>query len=85
MSKSSTPAHTNTSNPRVYLDISIGNNVSQRILIELYHDITPKTSENFRALITGEKGIGKSGQALHYKGSGFHRIIPRFMIQVCLL
>ncbi|GER28070.1 peptidyl-prolyl cis-trans isomerase [Striga asiatica] len=29
----------------------------------------------------GEKGIGKSGKPLHYKGSTFHRIIPSFMIQ----
>ncbi|MQM16547.1 hypothetical protein Taro_049505, partial [Colocasia esculenta] len=30
---------------------------------------------------TGEKGNSKSGKALHYKGSTFHRIIPDFMIQ----
>ncbi|KAG1362825.1 Peptidyl-prolyl cis-trans isomerase [Cocos nucifera] len=29
----------------------------------------------------GEKGTGKSGKPLHYKGSTFHRIIPSFMLQ----
>jgi hypothetical protein len=33
-------------------------------------------------LISGEKGIGKSGKPLHYKGSTFHRVIPNFMCQV---
>ncbi|KAH7332104.1 hypothetical protein KP509_20G068300 [Ceratopteris richardii] len=28
-----------------------------------------------------EKGVGKIGKALHFKGSKFHRIIPSFMIQ----
>ncbi|PNS18083.1 Peptidyl-prolyl cis-trans isomerase D [Sphaceloma murrayae] len=66
---------------RVYFDVSIGKAKSERVTFELYNDIVPKTAENFRALCTGEKGEGKSGVPLHYKGSGFHRIIKSFMIQ----
>lgn len=32
-------------------------------------------------LFIGEKGRDKYGVRLYYKGSTFHRIIPRFMIQ----
>ena len=49
--------------------------------LQLYTDITPKTAENFRCLCTGEKGVGRSGKPLHYKGSVFHRVIPKFMCQ----
>ncbi|GFP92944.1 peptidyl-prolyl cis-trans isomerase cyp19-3 [Phtheirospermum japonicum] len=49
--------------------------------MELFADTVPKTAENFRALCTGERGIGDCGKLLHYKGSKFHRIIPNFMCQ----
>lgn len=31
--------------------------------------------------LAGEKGVGKSGKPLHFKGCNFHRIIPDFMCQ----
>jgi peptidylprolyl isomerase len=68
-------------NPKVFFDITIGGNPTGRIVMELYADTTPKTAENFRALCTGEKGVGKMRKALHYKGSAFHRVIPQFMCQ----
>ncbi len=68
-------------NPKVFFDIAIGGVPAGRVVFELFADATPKTAENFRALCTGEKGVGQSGKALHFKGSSFHRIIPDFMCQ----
>ena len=56
-----------------WLEWSIGGTVAGRMVFELYDAAAPRTCASFRALCTGEKGIGKSGKPLHYKGSGFHR------------
>ncbi|TYJ54724.1 peptidyl-prolyl cis-trans isomerase [Cryptococcus floricola] len=59
---------------QVYFDISVANTPAGRITFKLYDDIVPKTTENFKQLCTGAKGFG-------YAGSGFHRVIPQFMLQ----
>ena len=56
----------------MYFDVEGG--VEGRVIFGLYGDVVPKTAENFRQLCTGEPGFG-------FAGSGFHRIIPQFMIQ----
>jgi len=65
----------------VYFDVTIDGKPEGRIVMGLFGKTVPKTAENFRVLCTGENGVGRSGKALHYKNSIFHRIIPSFMIQ----
>ena len=69
------------SNPQVFFDMTIGGAPAGRITFELYADTVPKTAENFRALCTGEKGVGHSGKPRNYKGSAFHRVSSEVMCQ----
>ena len=48
--------------PRVFLDLQRNGEDIGRIEIELFSDVVPRTAENFRALCTGEKGVGKQGK-----------------------
>jgi len=58
----------------VFFDISINDKPTGRIVFRLFDEVVPKTAKNFRELATGQHGYG-------YAGSGFHRIIPNFMLQ----
>lgn len=58
----------------VFFDITIDGDAAGRCVFKLYDDVVPKTATNFRELATGEHGFG-------YEGSGFHRVIPDFMLQ----
>ena len=68
-------------NPRVYMDVSIGNTPKGTIVFELFKNVVPRTAENFRQLCTGEKGRGHSGKNLTFLNSMFHRVIANFMAQ----
>ncbi|MFB7152347.1 peptidylprolyl isomerase, partial [Streptomyces virginiae] len=58
----------------VYFDININGAPAGRIVFNLFDDVVPQTARNFRELATGQNGYG-------YAGSGFHRVIPQFMLQ----
>ncbi len=59
---------------QVFMDITIGGQAAGRLTFNLFDKVVPKTAENFRQLCSHKKGFG-------YKGCGFHRIIPEFMLQ----
>lgn len=60
-------------NPVVYFDISIGGQPVGRVHMELFLDVVPATTENFRQFCTGESKCGK------YAGSTFHRVVCEHM------
>lgn len=60
---------------QVYMDISINGKNEGRVIIGMFGEEAPKTVENFRHIcMHGIDGIS-------YKGSRFHRVIKKFMIQ----
>ena len=62
-------------NPDAFFDVTVGSVRVGRIVFQLFDAVAPKTAKNFRALCTGEAGIGKTTEKpLHYKGTVFHRL-----------
>merc|ERR1719197_1312542 len=59
---------------KVFFDISIGGQPAGRIVMGMFGDVVPKTTQNFIELASKPEGEG-------YKGSKFHRVIPQFMLQ----
>lgn len=60
----------NKNNKNVYLDIKINDNI-ERIEIELFNDIVPKTTKNFYELCKNKA----------YKNIKFHRLVKNFCLQ----
>jgi len=71
---------------KVFLKVSYGGKEGT-INLGLFDSVVPKTTENFKALCQGHKFAnpvragGKAISEAGFKGSGFHRIIPDFMLQ----
>lgn len=57
------------------MDVSIDGEKIGRITIGMFGEEAPKTVANFRQLCT------KDVDGFSYKGSRFHRVIQKFMIQ----
>ena len=58
--------------------------LQENLLVELSWESLERQFQKSRKLSSNvhkEKGVGKSGKPLHYKGIAFHRIIPNFMLQ----
>lgn len=72
--------------PTCFLDIRCEaqnpeDSFSGRITIRLFQDQCPLACNNFRALCTGETGVGRSQKRRCYRQSKFHRVVPNFCIQ----
>jgi len=60
---------------QIFFNVSADGQPLGQIRMELFDEVVPKTTENFRQLAIGlSNGAG-------YTGSTFHRVIPKFMLQ----
>lgn len=66
--------------PTCFLEFEFGQQKG-RVEVKLFADKTPLAAENFRALCTGEKEMGRSAKPLCFKDCRMHRIVEQFVIQ----
>lgn len=65
-----------------FLRVSIAGGPPQNIVIKLYKEKLPITCRNFCRLCSAGPGTTSKKQPLPtYRGTEFHRIVPRFMVQ----
>jgi cyclophilin family peptidyl-prolyl cis-trans isomerase len=63
-----------------FMEIRLGDDLPQRVLIELFTDIAPDSCENF-AKLCGGTFTNKKGEKLTYQGTEFHRIVKGAFVQ----
>ena len=64
----------------VTFGIKLGDDDVKNVIIALFGKTVPKTVRNFKALAEPEGYYGYT-----YLGTKFHRVIPQFVIQVCII
>lgn len=57
---------------KVFFDIIIGSDIVGCIVMELFDEVIFKIVENFWVFCIGEKGVGKVGKFLYFKGFYFY-------------
>jgi cyclophilin family peptidyl-prolyl cis-trans isomerase len=70
------PVEVNPKNPRVFMDIAIGNDSPKRIEMELFIDKVPKCVLNFKNIL-----LGKAKAKQNYKGSCFYKLVKGSYIE----
>ena len=64
-------------NPKVFLDFTVGEMPVGRVIVELLEDVVPETASNFRKLVMGENHYDlDTGVKLDYVDSPVHKIVP---------
>ncbi|KAJ5246952.1 peptidyl-prolyl cis-trans isomerase H [Penicillium chermesinum] len=75
------PAASESANPVVFFDITLGGEALGRVKMELYANVTPRTAENFRQFCTGESKTPKGKPQGYKEASSTGSYVKDFMIQ----